>query len=61
LQPWASCFTSIALVLRMRCKILVPMPCGKQKTPSKWETWVACGCDRLLLGPPWSKTESLGQ
>jgi hypothetical protein len=24
LQPWASCFTSIALILRMRCKTEVP-------------------------------------
>jgi hypothetical protein len=49
LQHWASCFTSIALVLRMRPRFLVPgdYASGKQKTPSKWETWVAF--DGLLL------------
>jgi hypothetical protein len=57
LQPWASCFTLIALALRMRRETEVPC------------TWCLCQCrakdpiqvrnmSSLWWTPHWSKTES---
>jgi hypothetical protein len=61
LQPWASCFTTIALVLRMKRKTDVPCTwclCQWQaKDPIQVRNMSSLWC----TPPPWSKTESLGQ
>jgi hypothetical protein len=59
LQPWASCFTSIVLVLRMRRKTEVPCStwCLRQ-WQAKDPIQVRNMSSLWWTPPPWSKTES---
>jgi hypothetical protein len=61
LQPWASCFTSIALVLWMRHKTEVPCTWCLCQWQAKDPIQVRNMSSLWWTPPPRSKTESLGQ
>jgi hypothetical protein len=60
-QPWASCFTSFALVLRMRRKTEVPCTWWLCQWQAKYPIQVRNMSSLWWIPPPWSKMESLGQ